>query len=64
MAWFKKDKKPKAVREQFRVQLNRMRYYLVHATSGVVNGCHVTFFRAKERWPREAVLYLARRLMV
>ena len=35
--------KPKAVREQLRVPLQRMRDYVVDATSGVINGCHVTF---------------------
>ena len=40
--------KPKAVREQLRVLLQRMRDYVVDATSGVINGCHVTFLRAKE----------------
>ena len=35
--------KPKAVREQLRVQLQRMRDYVVDATRGVINGCHVTF---------------------
>ena len=40
--------KPKAVREQLRVQLQRMRDYVVDVASGIVNGCHVTFLQAKD----------------